>query len=108
MVVTASTADVNRLYLLIIIYLLVIQLIHVIVMPFIKFINNALYSLMYFIMIIIVVIDHHFFSTGSSPYELIWTEVLLLLLPLICIALYYSWKVFIFAKINWKKIPGQQ
>ena len=102
-IVAASTADLNRLYLLITIYLLVIQLIHVLVMPFKKFINNAAYSLMYFIMIFIVIIEHYVFSTGSPPYELIWTEILLVLSPLVCIALYYSWKLFIFAKTKWMK-----
>ena len=102
-VVAASTANENHLYLLVTIYLLVIQLIHVLVMPFKNFINNAAHSLIYFIMIILVVIEHHFFSTGSSSHKLIWTEILLCLLPLACIALYCAWKLFIVAKAKWMK-----
>ena len=99
----ASTADINLLYLLVTLYFLVILLIHVLVMPFKRFINNAAYSLVYIILIMILIIEHYFYSTGNSSHGLIWIEILLTLLPLFCIALYCSWKISIVAKAYWKK-----
>ena len=90
----ASTADVNYLYLLVITYFSVILLIHVLVMPFKRFINNAAYSLVYIILIMIVNVEYIIFSAGNSSNELIWTEILLALLPLLCTLLYFSWKLF--------------
>ena len=83
-VVIASTADSDHLYLLIVTYFLVILLFHVIVMPFKTFINNTAYSLVYIILIMIANIEYVFFSTGNSSSEFIWTEILLALLPLYC------------------------
>ena len=102
-IVMASTADVDRLFLLVITYFLVILLIHVLTMPFKTFINNAAYSLVYAIMIMVGVIKYHFFSTGNPPNKLIWTESLLILLPFVCIFSYCSWRLFIIIKVYWKK-----
>ena len=99
----ASTADANCLYLMVAIYLLVILLIHVLVMPFKRFINNAAYSLVYILLIIIVFIEYYCFSTGNPANCVVWAEFLLILLPLFCIALYCSWKISIAVKAYWKK-----
>ena len=102
-IVMASTADVNRLYLLVTTYFLVVLLIHVLTMPFKMFINNAAYSLMYLLMIMIVIIKYHFFSTDNSSNELIWIKSLLILLPLISILFHFVWKLSIIFKAYWKK-----
>ena len=102
-VVMASTADANRLYLLVTIYFLAILLIHVFAMPFKRFINNAAYSLVYFLLIMIMIIEYYFFSTDDLANDLIWTEFLLISLPLLCIVLYCSWKLSAVAKAYWKK-----
>ena len=102
-IVMASTANANRLYLLITIYFLVILLVHVFAMPFKTFINNAAYSFVYCLLIIIIIIESYFFSTDDLANDLIWTEFLLILLPLFCIVLYCSWRVSIAAKLYWKK-----
>ena len=102
-VVMASTADVNHLYLLVITYFLVILLIHVLVMPFKRFINNAAYSLVYITLIMIVNVEYIIFSTGDSSNELIWIEIFLALLPLLCTILYFSWKLFSSAKAYLQK-----
>ena len=102
-VVMASTANVSRLYLLVTIYFLVILVIHVLAMPFKRFINNAAYSFVYFIMIMTTTIEYHFFSTDNSPKELILIEILLSLLPLVCIVVYCSWRLSISVMAYWKK-----
>ena len=98
-----STVDVTHSYLLVFTYFLVILLIHVLAMPFKRFINNAVYSLVYIIFIMIVNIEYIFFSTDNSSNELIWTKILLTSLPLLCTTLYFSWKLFISAKVYLKK-----
>ena len=102
-VVMGSTANVDRLFLLVITYFLVILLIHVLTMPFKTFINNAIYSLVYAIMIMVVILRYHLFSIGNPPDELIWTELILILLPLVCIFSHCSWRLFIIVKAYWKK-----
>ena len=102
-VVMASTANVSRLYLLITIYFIVILLVHVLTMPFKRFINNAAYSFVYCLLIMIIIIESYFFSTDDLANDLIWTEFLLISLPLFCIVLYCSWKISIAAKLYWKK-----
>ena len=102
-VVMASTANVSRLYLLVTAYFLIISLIHVLAMPFKRFIDNAAYSLVYFIMIMTTTIEYHFFSTDNSPYELILIEILLSVLPLTCIVVYCLWKLYISVTTYWRK-----
>ena len=97
-VVMPSTVNINYQYLLVTIYFLVILLIHVLLMPFKTFINNAAYSLVYITLIMIVNIEHIIFSTGSASNELIWTEIFLVLLPLLCTIVYFLWKLFSSAK----------
>ena len=102
-VVMASTANVSRLYLLVTAYFLIISLIHVLAMPFKRFIDNAAYSLVYFIMIMTTTIEYHFFSTDDSPYELILIQILLFVLPLTCVVLCCSWKLYISVIAYWRK-----
>ena len=102
-VVMASTTDPNHLYLLVIAYFTVILLIHVLVMPFKRFINNAAYSLVYITLTMIVNIEHNIFSTGNPSNELIYTEIFLALLPLLCTLLYFLWKLFSSAKAYLQK-----
>ena len=102
-VVMGSTADVNHLYLVVMTYFSVILLIHVVVMPFKRFINNAAYSLVYIILIMIVNVEYILFSTGNSSNEFIWAEILLALVPLLCTIVYLSWKLFISAKAYLQK-----
>ena len=102
-VVMTSTANVSHLYLLVTTYFLVILLIHVLAMPFKRFVNNAAYSLIYFIMIMITIIEYHIFSTDNSAHELILIKILLSLLPLMCTVVYCSWKLSVSVIAYWKK-----
>ena len=106
-VVMASTADTNRLYLLVTIYFLVILIIHVLAMPFKRTFNNAVHSLVYFLLITLVIMGYYSFSTGNLDNDIVCIEFLLLLHPLFCIAFYCLWKISIAAKAYWKKHKGE-
>ena len=94
-VVMASTANVSRLYLLVATYFLVILLIHVLAMPFKTFINNAVYSLAYCLLIMITTMEYHLFSDDKLSHVIIYSEILLSLLPIACIVVYCLWKLSI-------------
>ena len=102
-VVAASPPDIDGLMLLMIAYFIILLLIHVMVMPFKRYIDNGSYSLIYILMLSILIIEHYMFSTGESSPKLIWLEILLSLLPLICVALYCTWRLIISAKLIWRK-----
>ena len=44
-------------------------------------------------MLNIVIIELYVYSTGKSSPGLIWLEIILSLLPLVCLILYCLWKV---------------
>ena len=102
-VVAASTTDVNDLLLLMTAYFVVMLLIHMLAMPFKRYIDNASYSLIYVLMLTILIIEQYLFSTDKSSAELIWLEIFLSLLPFICVVVYCSWKVLVATEVIWKK-----
>ena len=101
--VAASTANSNDLLLLMIAYFMIILLIHMLVMPFKKYIDNASYSLIYFLMLSILILEHYLFSTDDPSPELFWLEIILQLLPFICVTLCCSWKLIIVGQQIWRK-----
>ena len=102
-VVAASAVNTNDLLLLMIAYFIIILLIQVLVMPFKRYIDNASYCLTYILMLTILIIEQYLYSTGESSTELIWIEIVLSLLPFICIVLYCLWKLLLAAELIWKK-----
>jgi len=102
-VVAASTPDVDGLFFSMIIFFLVILLIHVLTMPFKRYVDNAAYSVL---MLTILIIEHYLFSTNKSSEELIWIEIFMSLLPLGFFTMYYSWKLLINVLLAWKKHTG--
>ena len=102
-VVSASAANINDLLLLMMAYFMIILLVHMLVMPFKRYIDNASYCLIYTLMLVILMIEQYLFSTGKLSSGLIWLEIYLSLLPLICVALFCSWKLLIVAELVWKK-----
>ena len=102
-VIAASTANINVLLLLMIAYFMVILLIHMLAMPFKNYIDNASYSLVYFLMLNILILEHYLFSTGDSSPELFWLEIIFQLLPFICVVLYCTWKLTIVGRQIWRK-----
>ena len=102
-VVAASAANTNDLLLLMMAYFLIILLIHMLVMPFKRYIDNASYCLIYVLMLAILMIEQYLFSTGKLSTGLIWLEIYLSLLPFLCVVLYCLWKLLIVAERIWKK-----
>ena len=88
---------------MIIAFFMIIILVHVLVMPFKKYVDNASYSLIYFLMLSILIIEHYLFSTDEFSPGLIWLEIIFSLLPLICVVLCCLWKLLIFDRHTWRK-----
>ena len=91
--IATSSSDINYLLLLIVSFFLIILLIHILVMPFKSYIDNISYTLIYLLMLTIVTIALYVYSTDKSSPGLAWLEIILSLLPLVCLILYCLWKV---------------
>ena len=89
----ASSPDIDYLLLLIVSFFLIILLIHILVMPFKSYIDNISYTLIYFLMLTIIIIELYVYSTGKSSPGLAWLEIILSLVPLVCLIVYFLWKV---------------
>jgi len=92
--VSISTPDVNRLLFLMLTFFLLILLIHVLVMPFKRYVDNAAYSLVYILMLATLMIKQYVFFASSSEEGLIWLQISIALLPLLCVLAYYSWRLW--------------
>jgi len=102
-VVVTSTLNVSCLLLLIEFLLLATLIIHVVAMPFKKSTDNNAYSLVYSILLAILMIEYYLFTTGKSSDGLLWLQTALSSLPLVCVIVYYSWKLFAVIQLMWKK-----
>ena len=102
-VAAASAPDINGSLLLMIAYFIVILVIHMLVMPFKRYNDNASYSLIYALMLTLLIIQQYLFSTDESTPELVWLEIFLSLLPFICVCLYCLWKLLVAVKVIWRK-----
>ena len=102
-IVAASTPDVDGLLLLMTGFFIIILLIHILTMPFRRYIDNASYSLIYVLMLTIIIIEYYLFSTGKSSPRLMWLEIVLSLIPFICVVLYCFWKMLIAVGLIWRK-----
>ena len=105
-IVAASTLHIDFLLLLLIMYFMIILMIHILVMPFKKYIDNASYSLVYFLMLSILILELYVLNDdddGEPSDEIFWLEIVLLLLPFICVALNCSCKLLKFFNQIWKK-----
>lgn len=101
--VAASTPDVDHVVLIMIAFFLVIVLIHILVMPFKTYIDNAAHSLTY-LSLLAILITNYVLSTSDESLELvIWQEIALSLLPLSCAILFCTWKLFTLARIMWSR-----
>ena len=107
--VSISTPDVNRLLFLMFTFFLVILLIHVLVMPFKRYVDNAAYSLIYILMLAILTIKQYVFFSSSSEEVLIWLEISITLLPFVCVIVYYSWRLWLAVPhVRRKNLNGDQ
>ena len=106
-VVASSSPDINGLLLLTTVFFMIILLVHVLVMPFKRYIDNASYTLVYFLMLAILITEHYTFSADESSPGLVWLEIILLLLPFICVVLCCLYKLLIFGRQIWKNSVQQ-
>ena len=103
-VVVVPTPDISGQLVIIIAYFIIILLIHILMMPFKRYVDNASYSLIYILMLTILIIEHYVYSTGNSTYWLLWLEILLSLIPFICVIIFCLWKLLNAAKLKFQLI----
>ena len=93
LIVVVTTPDIDRSLLFIAGYFIVIIFIHNLVMPFKKYIDNAVYSMIYMLMLAITIIELYTITSGMFLEALIWLQIILCLLPLCCFVSYYTLKL---------------
>jgi len=102
-VITASTPEISCLLFLVQLFLLAFLIIHMTAIPFKKSADNIVHSLVYSMLLAILIIEYYIFTTGESSEGLLWLQTTLLSLPLVCVIVYYSWKLFKAVQMTWKK-----
>jgi len=101
---SASTPDTSLFLLLLFTFFLVILLLHALVMPFKRYVDNAAYSFIYILMLAILMIKQYvFFTSSSEEEELISIEIFLTLVPLVCAIVYCSWKLYLVTSQLWRR-----
>ena len=82
--------------------LCIIILVHMLTMPFKQYKDNAVYSLIYVLMLSIVIVEYYQLYDSQSDKqnhdELFWLEIVMLLLPLMCVLIHYLHKLLIVTK----------
>ena len=86
LIVVVITPDVGKSLLLLVGYFMAIILIHDLVMPFKKYIDNAVYSMIYILLLTIIIIELYTITSGIFLEAVIWVQIILCLLP--CVVLY--------------------
>ena len=98
LIVVMTTPDNEKSLFYISGYFIAIILIHNLVMPFKKHVDNAVYTIIYTLMLTISVIELYTITTGKFLEGVIWIQIILCLLPLCCFVLYYAWRLIRVAK----------
>ena len=96
LIVVVTTPDVNKSLLFITGYFIAIILIHNLVMPFKKYVDNAVYTIIYTLMLTISVTELYVIVSEVSEEFLeavICVQIILCLLPMCCFVSYYVWKL---------------
>ena len=79
--------------------LCIIALVHMLTMPFKQYKDNAVYSLIYMLMLAILIVEYYLLSSNQNDQQnhekLLWLEIGMLMLPLICVAIYYLYKLLV-------------
>ena len=91
--IMVTTPEVTLSLLLLTIFMMVITLVHILVMPFKRYIDNAVYSMIYVLLLGILVVELYTISTTDFINGIIWLLIILSSLPLCCFALYCTWRV---------------
>ena len=95
-----STIKTHNSTLLMIGFLLcIIILIHMLTMPFKHYKDNAVHSLIYVLMLAIVIVEYYRLYDSQDARQghenMSWLEIAMLLLPLMCVLMYYLYKLLI-------------
>ena len=96
LIVVVTTPEVDKSLFFITGYFIAIILIHNIVMPFKRYMDNAIYSLIYTLLLTISVIELYAIIAEVSEMFLkavIWMQIVLCLLPLCCCVSYCIWRL---------------
>ena len=75
------------------IFFLIVVVIHNLVLPFKRYVDNAVYSIIYMLMLTIIIIELYTIISGVFLEGVIWLQIILCLLPLFCFVFYYTWKL---------------
>ena len=82
--------------------LCIIILVHMLTMPFKQYKDNAVHSLIYVLMLAIVIVEYYQLHDSQSNQqdrnELFWLEIVMLLLPLMCVIIHYIHKSLVIIK----------
>ena len=93
LIVVVTTPDIDRSLLYITGYFVAIILIHYLAMPFKKYVDNAVYSMIYVLMLAIIIIELYTITSEMFLETVIWLQIILCLLPLCCFVSYYTWRL---------------
>ena len=89
-VVAGSTPDIDILFIFIIVFFFLIAMVHMLTMPFKKYVDNAAYSLIYMLMLALWMMEYFLLSSGKLSYTviLLWFKIILSSSPLCFFVLY--------------------
>ena len=93
LIVTVTTPEVTLSLLLLTVFMIVVTLVHILVMPFKRDVDNAVYSMIYTLLLGILVVELYTISTGKFINEIIWLLIILSSIPLNCFILYCTWRL---------------
>ena len=93
LIVVVTTPDIDKSLLFITGYFVAIVLIHYLAMPFKKYTDNTVYSMIYVLLLTISIIELYTIVSGIFYEAVIWMQIILCLLPLCCIVSYYTWRL---------------
>ena len=89
-VIAGSTPDIGILFIFIIVFFFLIAIVHMVTMPFKKYVDNAAYSLIYMLMLALWMMEYFLLSSGKLSYTvaMLWFKIFLSSLPLCFFVLY--------------------
>ena len=82
--------------------LCIIILVHMLTMPFKCYKDNAVHSLIYVLILAVVMVEYYRLYDSQDAQQdhdnMSWLEIVMLLLPLMCVLMYYLYKLLIVIK----------
>ena len=117
-VVAGFTPDIDILFILIITFFFLITIVHILTMPFKKYVDNTAYSSIYLLMLALWMLEYFLLSPDKFSYTihimLLWIKIFLSSLPLCCFMLYYIlnllnklWRLQRARSVNYESSPDR-